>query len=132
MNTHESYISLETAKMLKEAGFDWECRMIHYCYIEDDHMWNLEDNYKPANRVLKLDYCLLAPTLDVAQRWLREVKNIYLYAYPDFVRGSDINPVWQIKYKYKIEYWSRYYDTYELALEAGIKKVLEIILEKGE
>lgn len=32
MNTinHEYYISLEVAKLLKDAGFDWECR----CYYE--------------------------------------------------------------------------------------------------
>lgn len=25
MNTHESYVSLETTKLLKQAGFDWKC-----------------------------------------------------------------------------------------------------------
>lgn len=115
---HEVHVSLDTAILLKQAGFNWGCSRNSIFYPEDGFEDCSEGYY--------------APRLDLAQKWLREVKNIYLYAYPDFVRGSDINPVWQIKYKYKIEYWSGYYDTYEEALEAGIKKALELILEKGE
>ena len=29
-SNHECYISLDVAKLLKEAGFDWKCR----CYYE--------------------------------------------------------------------------------------------------
>ena len=37
---HECYVSLEVAKLLKEAGFDWECthkyeRSIIACRYED-------------------------------------------------------------------------------------------------
>ena len=62
---HECYVSLEVAKLLKEAGFDWECthkyeRSIIACRYED---------YEK-------------PTLSVAQRWLRVVKGIHLYVRP--------------------------------------------------
>lgn len=135
---HEYYVSLEVSKLLKKAGFDWECRKIYYCYREDDDTWELEDNYKIHKHILELDYCLLAPTLDVAQKWLREVKNI------DVV----ISRAMQWKQFYytieheenrtsKIDFMSllnkdMWWFKYEEAQEAGIKKALELILEKGE
>ena len=128
---HECYLSLEVAKLLKKAGFNWECKMIHFCYVKDDYMWNLEDNDKKARSILKLDYCLLAPTLDVAQRWLREIKNSHIEIFPN----SDMSA-----YIYNIllsgdKFWLGSpisYITYEEAQEASIKKTLEKILEKGE
>ncbi len=126
---HECYVSLEVAKLLKKAGFDWECEMIHFCYVEDDYMWNLEDNDKKAKSILKLDYCLLAPTLDVAQRWLREVKNYEVFVVVKFLTDKE--------YIARVEtnisgYSTDIYRFYEEAQEAGIKKALEMILEKGE
>ena len=126
---HECYVSLEVAKLLKKAGFDWECKMIHFCYVEDDYMWNLEDNDKKARSILKLDYCLLAPTLDVAQRWLREVRHLHITIF------SSSQESWMFritKQHQSLEdgvYEEDYY-TYEEAQEAGIKKALEMILEK--
>ena len=69
------------------------------------------------------------PTLDVAQRWLREIKNIHIEISPN----SDISA-----YIYNIllpgdKFWLGSpisYITYEEAQEAGIKKALEIILDK--
>ena len=77
---------------------------------------------------------LSAPTLDVAQRWLRETKNIQI----------TISPLVVIKkwaYLIAKDFWLLHedvtgialtqenFDTYELALDAGIKKVLENILK---
>lgn len=106
---HETYCGQDLVVLLIKTGFDWKDYFVAHSIDEHFH-WEIP--------------------LHIAQRWLRDVKNVYLYAYPDFVRGSDINPVWQIKYKYKTEYWAGYYDTYEEALEAGIKKCLTIILEE--
>ena len=129
---HEYYVSLEVAKLLKEAGFNWKCDKIHFCYIEDDHMWNLEDNDKQVNRVLKLDYCLLAPTLDVTQRWLREVKNIEVNVLCVYIGDDKKYSYTVFEGKYDHELIDEGFDTYEEAQESGIKKALEIILEKGE
>lgn len=137
---HECYVDLEVAEMLKKAGFDWECRKIYYCYREDDDTWELEDNYKIHKHILELDYCLLAPTLDVAQRWLREVKGVYLdidthfnsvgvwFSYVINVLDSDA----------KFGMYSNClgaghsFNEHKEALEAGIKKALELILKKGK
>lgn len=134
MNTHESYVSLETAKLLKEAGFDLEVNhsypdvsaLDNSCsgYMEDLPFYhNLNDGKYGG---------LSAPSLEVAQRWLREVKGyIVLVNYNEFLKT----------FYYSICYTkntNRYIDdrddcrdtSFEEAQEAGIKKVLEMILEK--
>ena len=136
MNTHETYVSLETAKLLKQAGFDWEVN--HLFHLE--RFSELESPYRNHNSGLDAfghdngGQYMSAPTLDVAQRWLREVKRINV----------------EVMYLFEPcnHYFARacYLDTntplcipnppastiFEEAQEAGIKKALEIILEKNE
>lgn len=115
---HECYVSLEVAKLLKKAGFDWECR----CYYPGNFLKSQYEGYPK-------------PTLDIAQKWLREVKNI------DVV----VSRAMQWKQLYytitheenrtsKIDFMSLNEDLwwfkYEEALEAGIQKALELILDK--
>ena len=146
---HECYISLEIAKLLKEVGFDWECR----CYYETSGKLRGKNNGSFYNYNSPLIWqnngntdtqVYSAPTLDVAQRWLREVKgyyiawefnmnisswgselydftNISVYIFVDSKRGNICKC--RLKENYKMV---------EEAQEAGIKKALEIILEKGE
>lgn len=152
MNTtnHEYYVSLEVAKLLKEAGFDWEVNhsypnvsaLDNSCsgYMEDLSFYhNLNDGKYGG---------LSVPTLEVAQRWLREVKKIYIgivaLENKHAVTNSD---GWTFHYEYgeptfdcdiqnerceTIITLDDSFDTYEQAQEASIKKALEIILEKGE
>ena len=93
-------------------------------------------------------YDILAPTLDVAQRWLREVKGIYIEITTiENKRAVTNSDGWTFHYEYdkptfdcdikdeRCENMCTLYDsfdTYEEAQEAGIKKALEIILERGE
>lgn len=109
---HETHVSLEVAKLLKEAGFDWECDKSYDCTNSDCVRY---EEYS-------------APTLDVAQRWLREVRCEYIVVHPI------VN-----KWFYSIHrpnfghyYRDKKFSTYEEAQEAGIKKALELILEKVE
>ena len=122
---HEHYVSLEAAKLLKELGFNWDT----YSAYNKDGMftdknrsiltWNDFANYYSA------------PTLDVVQRWLREIKNSHIEISPN----SDMSA-----YIYNIllpgdKFWLGSpisYITYEEAQEAGIKKALEMILKKGK
>lgn len=124
---YEYYVSLEIAKLLKDAGFDWKC--INR-YIKDTDLLVPclgESNWNAAEWGMN-DY-KSAPTLTVVQRWLREVKNVDVFAY----RNEPKN-----KFESIVSFdkeWSTTgmcINTYEEALEAGIKKALEIILEKGE
>ena len=132
---HDVHVSRELALLLKQAGFDWECHKIYYCYPEDGDNWELEDNNKNTKRVLELDYCLLAPTLEVAQRWLREVKDIDVYIFPTTNNKRGCVYEWGIK-TFGRALWvegqpyTNQYETYEETQEAGIKKALEMILDK--
>ena len=137
---NEYYLSFEVAKLLKEFGFDWECR----CYYETSgklrgknsgNFYNYNSPLLWQNNGNTDTQLYSAPTLDVAQRWLREVKNIRLLV----ETGPELYIVesYTLAYGYwtptcllhdGIEY-ERFY-TYEKALEAGIKKALEIILKE--
>ena len=128
---HESYVSLEVAELLKEVGFNWECRGYYdRRTLRFNFVWN--HNEKGAST-----QCA-APTLEVAQRWLREVKNCSIMI-DVFVHNLDKNNIYYthnwIMYldgeRYSGSNWddTRYY---EVAQEAGIKKALELILKKGE
>ena len=144
---HECYVSLEVAKLLKKAGFDWDT---YNAYNNDGIFadknrslitWNHFSNYYSA------------PTTEVAQRWLREVKNVsievktcrwvnrhkdgkYTVSYRHELWPIDTSIVPNNENKficYTIDYACDIeFQTYEEALEAGIKKALEIILEKGK
>lgn len=130
---HEYYVSPEVAKLLKKAGFDWKCRK---CY-NNGVLFDMEADDIRAQVPQHSSYDVLAPTLDVAQRWLREVKNCSIMI-DVFVHDLDKNNIYYtynwIMYldgeRYSGSNWddTRYY---EVAQEAGIKKALEMILEKG-
>ena len=139
---HECYISLEIAKLLKEAGFDWECSCyysVNTLHEPNNGFIHIYKQYKALfydhNRTKMPVYS--APTLDVAQRWVREVKDIDIYIFPTTTTKRECI------YELGIKTFGRTlliagqlsttkYDTYEKAQESGIKKALELILEKGK
>ena len=81
----EQFVSFDTARMLKEAGFDVPCRGVYVTdrtgYYEfreydnkqttDDLCWNSADGFQ---------YEYLAPTQALAARWLREVHKLHVFA----------------------------------------------------
>ena len=131
----ESFVSFNTAKMLKEAGFDAPCRGVYVTdrtgYYEfreydnkqtkDDLCWNTDDGFQ---------YEYLAPTQALAARWLREVHNyaVCVWFSKDhekwfYVHGDMNNIVFDTDYhisEYK-------YDSYEEALEAGLQEAIKLI-----
>ncbi len=129
---HEYYVSLEVAKLLKEAGFDWEGTAyyqhgVFYPYsVYREHLVVMNQSSAPSYME---QYS--APTLDVAQRWLREVHHLHITIF------SSSQESWMFritKQHQSLEdgvYEEDFY-TYEEAQEIGIKKALELILEKGE
>ena len=120
---HEYYVSLEVAKLLKEAGFDWNTEF-------GQHIWDKCKRLENNRNFNSEKYLVSLPTLDVAQRWLREVKGYSIYP----TRGGykiyvlDINDSSGFSRTYELN--SNL--TYEESQEAAIKKVLEIILEKDD
>ena len=131
---HECYVSLEVAKLFKEAGFDWEEHYPrNFCYVNDNT--ELFDKSVLKNYIGEDDVIYLAPTLDIAQRWLREVKDIDVYIFPTTNNKRGCVYEWGIK-TFGRALWvegqpyTNQYETYEEALEVGIKKAIEIILKK--
>ncbi len=61
----ENYVSFETAKLLKEKGFDEECIYV-YRYDGSEDIWDAD----------KEDITCQKPTLQMAMKWLREVHNL--------------------------------------------------------
>ena len=144
---HECYVSFEVAKLLKEAGFDWKCNTkysiskVHERWYDDCRERMIDFEYEEGELfVPSLFYdrwsvnpeenLISAPTLDVAQRWLREVMNLSVHVFMSPYQSED-----KYKWAYSIIYevCIERYITYEEAQEAGIKKCLEVILEnKGK
>ena len=137
---HECYVSFEIAKLLKEAGFDWECSCyysVNTLHEPNNGFIHIYKQYKALfydhNRTKMPVYS--APTLDVAQRWVREVKDIDIYIFPTTNNKRGCVYEWGIK-TFGRALWvegqpyTNQYETYEEAQEAGIKKALEIILKK--
>ena len=139
----EDYVSFELAKLLKEKGFDGECR----AFWKD---WNGEIRLCSCNNAHMFEYChnsmleryndaeetnIAAPTLQMAMKWLREVHRIHISITPlSFEDG--------IFWMYKIiKLWSDNncselhrsdsrvgFNTYEEACEAAIKYCLENLI----
>ena len=122
----EEYVTYKQAVKLKELGFDWKVDRSYTYVIKESarEEWDEEEcqwctvydcNFYPK------------PRLDQAQKWLREVKHIYVYPEinclkkwfakaVDMERNEDL--IWD----------GTMFDTYELALSAGIDKALELLL----
>ena len=143
MNTRESYVSIETAKMLKEVGFDWE---VNHWYADKPGDTELYEDYaRPMNANQYFDpdhYCqaFSAPTLAVAQRWLREQHRMHICV--SSIMHFSCQEWYMCSYKYETEKDIVFnyattnenkhntFRTYEDALETGINKCLIILLEE--
>lgn len=133
----EDYVSFETAKLLKEKGFDVYVRSF---YDADDmpaqHTealwdWNLN----------KENYRFSAPTLQIAMKWLREVHHLFIGCEP---RLSFTDFYWITANIYRVRKKNSLYhaepvddyhcvaccdsDSFEGACEAAIKYCLESLI----
>ena len=118
----EDYVSFETAKLLKEKGFDGKCSCYYFFnneaqFEESLTHWNWNDGYT---------FRYSAPTLQMATKWLREIHDL-----PCNIILSDNKwepCVLELKrYGIPKNYLSPR-DTYEEACEAAIKYCLENLI----
>ena len=118
----ESYVSFETAKLLKEAGFDEVCRYAYYS------TWDKAVMHE-RNNMLSPGY-ISCPTQALAARWLREVHRIVVDA--NFIPPSTDGNAW-IYFIGEMDdmVWSGDYvpsdEFYEAALEAGLQEAIKLI-----
>ena len=124
----EELVTLETAKLLKEKGFDWKCEHL----IDRNKVirkYDLPQSMSCCTEIDNEPVEFLCPTLYVAQKWLRDTKCLHIeigYMYGDYwlydiltipthdLIGLSDRPIFR-------------YNTYEEALEAGIKECLKLI-----
>ena len=129
----ESYVSFDTARMLKEAGFDVPCR--DFFTIEGDGNVVITEA-RSCREHNSFEGCFIScPTLALAARWLREEHRIVVdvaYIPPHvgrdvwqyFVGGME-DMVWPGDY----EPSDRKYETYEEAMEVGLQEAIKLIKE---
>ena len=127
----EELVTLETAKLLKEKGFVWECERTISC-DKIIRRWNHPQYISCCTEIDGELVEFLCPTLYVAQKWLRETKNLHIEIYRSAV-GSGYaivkadNGTWQEDDDSRGPNDGGLWDTYEEALEAGIREALKLI-----
>lgn len=127
----EELVTLETAKLLKEKGFVWECERTISC-DKIIRRWNHPQYISCCTEIDGELVEFLCPTLYVAQKWLRETKNLHIEIYRSAVGyGYAIvkadNGTWQEDDDSRGPNDGGLWDTYEEALEAGIREALKLI-----
>lgn len=132
----EDYVSFETAKLLKEKGFDSEeCFAF---YKEDGKMGFLQTFGDIAD--YNSETCVLAPTLQMAMKWLREAYKIHINLDIHWLHFANTLGWMYIITKIVengVEYVDakgdeddkHFYPTYEEAAEAAIKHCLENVIQ---
>ena len=140
----DEIVSFETAMLLKEKGFNEPCSH----YYEDNELYKLyhyqgdgtgfSRNNSPINDRLSCEEMqCAAPTQSLAQKWLRETRNITFNANPHSNDGKIIYVV-TIKVISSNKYIdfnvmmdtsnkATMFDNYEDAIEAGLKYCLKSI-----
>ena len=126
----EDYVSFEVAKLLEDKGFD------EYSRGSYDGLMKFHEREKSHNLELPPNTEVIAPTLQMTMKWLREVHNIHIIAEPCFKEGIeaelDFNRwFWTIfieSGEYKPIRQINEFPTYEKACEAAIKYCLENLI----
>lgn len=140
----KNFVTYEQALVLKELGFNENCSHYyendelvasHELFYADEYYFreeyiisvdtlsmNFNDNsYDNANR-------LSAPTLEQAQNWLKDNKNIYPF-YVFILKHSWNYVVYDVEMAEPIKCSTISYNSWEEALSAAIDKCLEILKE---
>ena len=139
----EDYVSFETAKLLKEKGFPQNPNICNTAYTHRGKLSNnaksFAHNFTEFNKygIKPLTYSM-APTLQMAMKWLREEHYIHIAALCPIV---DVDTdAFGIKYNvvisnlkncclaFNTDIEDNEYDTYEEACEVAIKYCLEKLI----
>ena len=121
----EDHVSFETAKLLKEKGFDESCwqKYDNEGCLSPNHVGYINSE-KPCT-----DFCALAPTLQMAMKWLREVHNLWLEISPEG-KGLWYMEVYSLTDEAYIPNSNGHkIKSYEEACEAAIKYCLENLVK---
>jgi hypothetical protein len=151
MEKHEIYTSIETAKLLKEAGFDWEITTYYHRDWEGEYEptptedfsiinhtqnlnWNDDEKFSlvPDGQYKGMLNIVSAPSIAMASKWLREVKHIFVFAVAFYAPNEGgwvfATNIRNIPSSGDVEISP--FSTYEQAIEAGVNRALLAILKK--
>lgn len=141
--THEDFVTYEQAIKLKELGFNWLCDKYYATqnYCEGNNPYDFvtigagDLIYYPKYREDENDgwipdeeWCVSAPTLAQAQKWLREVKETEVI----------VDRIDDVVYSYTIygqlaNFSAKtHFNFYEQALKIGIDRAIELLKENGK
>lgn len=128
MNT-EDYVSWELAKQLAKKGFNWKCDTYYdyqgkLCQYATTDVINRNTNGHGRQRKS-------APTLNQAQKWLREVHDIHIVVHPYVVANNNTlyyRQIWHNIHDKPVDGCNKVnFKTYEEALSDALVKALELI-----
>lgn len=127
----EELVTLETAKLLMNNGFDWKCEDLI------DINGNVRNYFYPQSELccMEIDgkpFEFLCPKLYIAQKWLRETKNLHIsiirnacgYGY-DICKADNGTHITDGIFDGPND--GGQWDTYEEALEVGIQEALKLV-----
>ena len=122
--TEEQFVSFETAKMLKEAGFDVPCTLQ---YTEGKFIWDVDYPYNFNQD----EFGYSRPTQALAARWLREVYGIMIVSFFDDYMSKWYYVIDGVKKQSVIKcvQSASDYDNYEEAIEEGLQEALRLIIK---
>lgn len=127
----EDYVSFETAKLLKEKGFNESCYQKYddEGYLSFNHVGYINSD-KPCD-----DFYALAPTLQMAMKWLREEHSIIIIVEPHIFNPQEgrttqfrfsvwVEDNYEDPYFDDPEYQFESFSTYEKTCDVAIKYCL--------
>ena len=129
----ESYVSFDTAKMLKGAGFE---EKVKSCFMYDKYAdkdeYEFEDGYAIVRKALFDNYncyenAISRPTQALVAKWLREKHNLHVWCELTQYGGwfyciDKIKPYEQYAVVSEADFSS-----FEAALEAGLQEAIKLI-----
>ena len=127
----EEFVTLETAKLLKEKGFKEDVFTFYEVdCVEGDMI--LSETYNESENFNEKNDCLSAPTQSLAQKWLRETKNIHICVYNcacgygyEISKADNGTHITSSVYEGPND--GGEWDIYKDALEAGLQEALKLI-----
>lgn len=131
----EDYVSFETAKLLKNKGFDetgrafWKVWNNHtiLCSCSTYHLFEYCDNSMLEQYNDGEELNIAAPTLQMVMKWLREVHGLYITITHRFSHNADND----VCFGYYVNIYTAQdgeWLKYEEACEAAIKYCLENLI----
>lgn len=123
----EAYVSFKVARLLKEKGFDISCyqKYDNEGYLSFNHV-----GYVNSEKTCD-DFYALAPTYQIAMKWLREIHHIFI----EIHASIDLNGKYHFSYsildkecKYIRRGFTDFDWNYEEAIEAALKYTLENLI----